>query len=82
MMIIILIICILTKHRLRNMTYGISIHYDVEVDFILKLDGEEKQEHSITLEKIFLGRFPIMLMSNLCILKHFASSSSIQYGRM
>ena len=54
--------------RLRNMTYGITIHYDVDVDFIY-YRGEEKIEHSITLEKIYLGRFPIMLQSNLCILK-------------
>jgi DNA-directed RNA polymerase II subunit RPB2 len=53
--------------RLRNMTYGITIHYDVEVDFIY-YNGEEKKEHSITLEKILLGRFPIMLQSELCIL--------------
>jgi DNA-directed RNA polymerase II subunit RPB2 len=54
--------------RLRNMTYGITIHYDVDVDFIYFV-GEEKREKSITLEKIYLGRFPIMLQSNLCILK-------------
>jgi len=54
--------------RLRNMNYGITIHYDVEVDFIYYI-GEEKKEHSIKLEKIFLGKFPIMLQSDLCILK-------------
>ena len=53
--------------RLRNMTYGITIHYDVEVDFIYFKDGI-KLLHSITLDKIYLGRFPIMLQSELCIL--------------
>ena len=53
--------------RLRNMTYGITIHYDVDVDFIYYVD-KEKKEHSITLEKVYLGRFPIMLQSDLCIL--------------
>ena len=53
--------------RLRNMTYGITIHYDVDVDFVYYQD-ESKKEHSITLEKILLGRFPIMLQSDLCIL--------------
>ena len=66
--------------RLRNMTYGISVHYDVEVDFTINLDGEGKQEHSIILEKIFLGRFPIMLMSNLCILKHFVPQVRFNMG--
>ena len=53
--------------RLRNMTYGVTIHYDVEVDFIYYVGGERK-EHSIMLPKIYLGRFPIMLQSDLCIL--------------
>jgi DNA-directed RNA polymerase II subunit RPB2 len=54
--------------RLRNMTYGTTIHYDVEVDFIY-YKGDEKKEDTITLSKIYLGRFPIMLQSDLCILK-------------
>lgn len=27
--------------RLRNMTYGITVHYDVDVDFIYYADGEK-----------------------------------------
>jgi DNA-directed RNA polymerase II subunit RPB2 len=54
--------------RLRNMTYGTTVHYDVDIDFIY-YKGDEKIEHSITLNKIYLGRFPIMLQSDLCILK-------------
>ena len=58
--------------RLRNMTYGVSIHYDVEVDFFIENDdGTKIEESSIVLEKILLGRFPIMLMSDLCILNGF-----------
>ena len=53
--------------RLRNMTYGVTIHYDVEVDFIYNVSGEKKM-HSLILPKIYLGRFPIMLQSDLCIL--------------
>ena len=53
--------------RLRNMTYGITIHYDVEVEFKYYV-GAEKKEHTITLPRIFLGRFPVMLQSDLCIL--------------
>jgi DNA-directed RNA polymerase II subunit RPB2 len=53
--------------RLRNMTYGITIHYDVEVDFKYYI-GEERKEHTMTLPRIFLGRFPVMLQSDLCIL--------------
>jgi len=55
--------------RLRNMTYGITIHYDVEVDFFIKNAATGEVEQSSTLlPKIFLGRFPIMLQSDLCIL--------------
>ena len=54
--------------RLRNMSYGITIHYDVVVDFIYYV-GDERKEHQVTLNKIYLGRFPIMLQSDLCILK-------------
>ena len=54
--------------RLRNMNYSVTIHYDVEVDFIY-YNGEEKIELTKIFEKIYLGRFPIMIQSNLCILK-------------
>ena len=53
--------------RLRNMTYGITIHYDVEVDFIY-YEGEERTEHTMLLPKVYLGRFPVMIQSDLCIL--------------
>jgi len=53
--------------RLRNMTYGITIHYDVDVDFNYYV-GDEYKTYSNKLEKIYLGKFPIMLQSNLCIL--------------
>ena len=65
--------------RLRNMTYGITIHYDVEVDFIY-YKGEEKIEHSINLDKIYLGRFPIMLQSDLCILKSLGKDVRFNMG--
>ena len=63
--------------RLRNMTYGMSIHYDVEVNFKIR-ELEEETEHSIILEKIFLGRFPIMLQSDLCILNGL--STQVRYN--
>jgi DNA-directed RNA polymerase II subunit RPB2 len=65
--------------RLRSMTYGLTIHYDVDVDFIY-YDGDQKIENSITLEKIYLGRFPIMLHSNLCILKGLSREARFNLG--
>ena len=65
--------------RLRNMTYGTTVHYDVEVDFIYYV-GDEKKTHSITLDKIYLGRFPIMLQSDLCILKSLSKEVRFNMG--
>ena len=64
--------------RLKNLTYAFTIHYDVDVEFTLYIplnDGSGKhklENYSITLEKIYLGKFPIMLQSNLCILNGMA----------
>ena len=140
--------------RLRNMTYGITIHYDIDIEFIdiledgesptlvgsediileeteNDIDNEEKsmeggtnkaptrknkvnrklmeltpaekalfkeataksmddnnrQIRQLTLEKVFLGRFPIMLQSNHCILsglpkeiRHTMGECSNDYG--
>ena len=71
--------------RLRNMTYGVTIHYDVDVEFdnvVTQEEGGGEQEKgigsgnavsrektvTITLPQILLGKFPIMVHSNLCIL--------------
>ena len=70
--------------RLRNMTYGITIHYDVDVDLITYQPGEkgesERKEQKFTLEKIYLGRFPIMLQSNLCILQSLSKEVRFNMG--
>ena len=65
--------------RLRNMTYGITIHYDVDVDYIY-YEGDERKEITKTLEKIYLGRFPIMLQSNLCILRSLSRDVRFNMG--
>ena len=67
--------------RLRNMTYGTTIHYDVDVVFKIATPnvegdrggGSGNAPHRVevttaTLERILLGRFPIMIQSNNCIL--------------
>ena len=65
--------------RLRNMTYGTTIHYDVDVDFVF-YNGDQRVEQTITLDKIYLGRFPIMVQSNLCILKGLATEARFNLG--
>ncbi len=54
--------------RLRNMTYGLSVHYDVDVEIVI-IDESERKEHKFTLEKLYFGNFPIMLRSDFCILE-------------
>ena len=65
--------------RLRSMTYGVTIHYDVEVDFIY-YENDVKIESTKLLEKIYLGRFPIMLHSNLCILRGLTPEARFNLG--
>jgi DNA-directed RNA polymerase II subunit RPB2 len=65
--------------RLRNMTYGTSIHYDVDVEFIYYV-GEERTVHTEQLSKIYLGNFPIMLQSNMCILNKLSRDVRFNMG--
>ena len=82
--------------RLRNMTYAITVHYDVDVEYFIEGEPHEKVSEevekaaeeagivlptrTITLEKIYMGRFPVMLMSDLCILKDLDPSVRFQMG--
>ena len=77
--------------RLRNMTYAITIHYDVVVEFFIAEDDtsegskssssmSEDPTRTITLEKIFLGKFPIMTMSKLCILRGLSPLARFELG--
>ena len=65
--------------RLRNMNYGITIHYDIDVEYTY-YDGEIKVDTMKTYEKIYLGRFPIMVHSNLCILKGLSREARFNLG--
>ncbi len=65
--------------RLRNMTYGVAIHYDVEVDYVFYKNGEEIS-HSSVIEKVYLGKFPIMVQSKLCILRGMAPKTRFSVG--
>lgn len=76
--------------RLRNLSYGATIHYDVVVDFEILLDNTDEEtmalekyklhKETITLEKIYMGRFPIMLGSNLCILNGLSKEVRFNMG--
>ena len=75
--------------RLRNMTYGFAIHYDVDVDIIVREPATDRsatkpynilEEKSISLPKVFLGRFPIMTQSNYCILNGLNNEARYNIG--
>ena len=75
--------------RLRNMTYGVTIHYDLDVKFRILIDKEDGSsglnkfkvlEHTETMEKIYLGRFPIMLQTNLCLLNGLNREARFNMG--
>ena len=54
--------------RLRNMTYGFSIHMDVLVVFTLYEDGKYRTVER-TIPNVLFGTIPIMLNSSMCILR-------------
>ena len=66
--------------RLRNMTYGFTIHVDVDVEIVEINAAGEKDEKSFTLSNILLGRFPIMLQSELCVLHGLTSQLRFNMG--
>ena len=66
--------------RLRNMTYATTVHYDVEVDFRMEDEDSNVLEKTVLLEKVLLGRFPIMLRSKLCILNGFDKNVRFTMG--
>jgi DNA-directed RNA polymerase II subunit RPB2 len=66
--------------RLRNMTYALTIHVDVEiVYYIMNEDGTYAETRSL-LEKIYLGKFPIMLNSDLCVLNKLDKIAKFNMG--
>ena len=66
--------------RLRNMTYGMSIHYDVDVVFIYYDENRNKVTVEQKIENVFLGKFPIMIQSNVCVLHGLSTDARFNLG--
>jgi DNA-directed RNA polymerase II subunit RPB2 len=68
--------------RLRNMTYGISIHYDIEIELsILDESGPILIEKKMpALDHYFLGMFPIMLQTKMCVLANLPPETRYYMG--
>ncbi len=79
--------------RLRNMNYGVSIHYDVEIEFTI-YDSTFKTSKKIkkiipdpgpkdvdrVKDHFFLGMFPIMVQSKLCVLNNLPKETRYTMG--
>ena len=65
--------------RLRNMSYSTTLHMDITIIYKIKKDGEMQTIES-TLEKIYFGKFPIMLNSDLCILNKLDKDVKFNMG--
>ena len=68
--------------RLRNMTYGISIHYDVDIELTIMEDsGTLVLERKMPVhDHYFLGMFPIMLQTKLCVLSNLPAETRYTMG--
>jgi DNA-directed RNA polymerase II subunit RPB2 len=68
--------------RLRNMTYGFSIHYDVDIDIYVSNEKTFSKTPTYThsLHKIYLGRFPVMVQSKMCLLSDLPRHARYSLG--
>ena len=73
--------------RLKNMTYGSDFFYSIDIEYTIKKDGKpivgfEKvlMTNEPFLNNIYLGNIPIMLKSDLCILKGHYDELLTQMG--
>tara|TARA_Y100000816_G_scaffold69053_1_gene46198 strand:- start:18956 stop:23473 length:4518 start_codon:yes stop_codon:yes gene_type:complete len=65
--------------RLRDMTYGVNIYYDIDIEFKYLIDGT-MQETTMKKEKVLACTFPIMLHSDLCILRDLPVETRYNMG--
>jgi len=71
--------------RLKNLTYGVDIFYSVDIEFTFKKQNTTVFENvPITntsfLENIHLGKIPIMLKSDICVLNEAKNDILVQMG--
>jgi DNA-directed RNA polymerase II subunit RPB2 len=70
--------------RLKNMTYSMTIHYDVDIEYFtndgVDSDDPPHMEGGETISKVYLGKFPIMVQSDFCILNGMPRSARFALG--
>ena len=65
--------------RLRNMTYGFTIHYDVDIEYRVVVN-DKVETFTDTLKQVYLGKFPIMLHSEYCLLNKLNKRTCFNLG--
>ena len=68
--------------RLRNFTYASSMTVDVNIKYVVRT-GKELESTQIfykTLPSIHIGKLPIMLKSNICVLNQYKHFENTQTG--
>jgi len=77
--------------RLRNMTYGVTVYYDMVVEFQIRDEENELVDpakdghgkiipHVLKFPKILLGKIPIMLQSSICAMDGLDRDLRFQLG--
>ena len=66
--------------RLRNMSYSTTLHMDVAIVYKEMKDGKMVESEPKIMPKIYFGKFPIMLNSDLCILNKLDATAKFNMG--
>jgi len=68
--------------RLRNFTYAASMTVDINIKYIIRTGKELENTQTIhkTLPKIHIGKLPIMLKSNICVLTQYKHVENTHTG--
>ena len=68
--------------RLRNFTYASAMTIDINIKYIVRSgkDLENTQTFYKTIPKVHIGKLPIMLKSNICVLNQYKHFENTQTG--
>jgi len=68
--------------RLRNFTYASAMTIDINIKYVIRTSKglENIQTFYKTLSKIHIGKLPIMLKSNICVLNQYKHFENTQTG--
>jgi DNA-directed RNA polymerase II subunit RPB2 len=67
--------------RLRNLTYSAPLYVDMRRKTVeVQADGSEREIESEELNKVFIGKVPIMLRSQFCVLHGLSEKDFVDLG--